>query len=224
MIRALFFDLDGTLWDSESVRFRSWRRVFEMNGADYSLESYATRLGTVGGRDPLDDLEDAIGGPIDRPAIRATRDALTERWLAELRLRPGVEEYVAEAKRLGLALGVVSTDERDYVLESLKRLGLPGVWDVIRTADGDSARAKPSPSLYIEALAELDLTANEAIAIEDSPNGILAAKRAALYCVAVRHQVTAALDLGSADVVVESLIELPLGDVLSHAASKGRTA
>ena len=78
------------------------------------------------------------------------------------------------------------------------------------TADGDRARSKPSPTLYLEALDLLEVDSAEAIALEDSPNGIRAAKAASLYCVGVPNPVTAALGLDEADLVVDSLASLPL--------------
>jgi beta-phosphoglucomutase-like phosphatase (HAD superfamily) len=77
MIRALLFDLDGTLWDSEAVRFRSWQRVFEEHGQRYTIEAHAERLGTIGGPDPLDELEAAGGARVDREDVRRRRDELT---------------------------------------------------------------------------------------------------------------------------------------------------
>lgn len=220
MIRALLFDLDGTLWDSEVVRFRSWQRIFEEHGATYSLASYATRLGTIGGRDPFDDLEEQLGEPVDRTRLRERRDALTDRWLADLAPRDGVQEYLRDARALGLAIGVVSTDEREYVLGSLARLGLGDGWDVVRTADRDPARAKPSPALYLEAIDELGISASDAIAFEDSPNGILAATRAGLFCVAVPNAVSAQLDLTRADLVVDGFQQLPLRDIITIAEGR----
>ena len=220
-IRAVFFDLDGTLWDSEVVRFRSWQRVFEEHGARYTLESYATRLGTVGGVDPLDELETAVGGSIDRATIRRTSDGFATADLERLSPRPGVTELIEEVRRRGLATGVVSTDERAYVLASLEHLGLGEGWDVVATADGDPARAKPSPALYREALEALSLEPSEAIAIEDSPNGILAATRAGIFCVAVSHEVSETMDLSGSDLLVGSALDLSLAEVIRLVERRG---
>ncbi len=90
---------------------------------------------------------------------------------------------------------------------------------MIATADGDPERAKPSPGLYAEALAAVDARASEAVAIEDSPNGIAAAKAAGVFCLAVPNEVTADLDLSAADLLVDSLEDLPLAELLEAAAT-----
>jgi beta-phosphoglucomutase-like phosphatase (HAD superfamily) len=93
----------------------------------------------------------------------------------------------------------------------LERLEEAVGWDAICTADRDPARAKPSPTLYLEALALLDVAAAEAVAFEDSPNGVLAAKAAGVFCVAIPNEVTRELGLeeAGADLVLDSLSDLP---------------
>src|SRR5438093_1058309 len=96
------------------------------------------------------------------------------------------------------------------------------VFDAYRrlyAAHGDLERAKPSPGLYAEALAAVDARASEAVAIEDSPNGIAAAKAAGVFCLAVPNEVTAELDLSAADLLVDSLEDLPLEELLEAAAA-----
>jgi beta-phosphoglucomutase-like phosphatase (HAD superfamily) len=83
-------------------------------------------------------------------------------------------------------------------------------------ADGDAARAKPRPTLYLEALDRLGVAAEEAVAFEDSPNGITAAKAARLFCVAVPNPTTATLDVTHADLVLRSLEDVPLEDLLQQ--------
>ena len=104
----------------------------------------------------------------------------------------------------------------------LRRLERAYGWDAIVTADRDVDRAKPRPDLYVEALERLQLEPHEAIAFEDSFNGVRAAKAAGVFCVAVPNEVTATLGLEEADLVIESLAELPLGALLQRADKRGR--
>jgi HAD superfamily hydrolase (TIGR01509 family) len=218
-IRALFFDFDGVLWDSEVASLRSWQETFRAHGAEMSLELYGRMLGTIGGADPLDELEHMIGRSVDREEVQQRRWRRKLELVGRLEPRPGVRAYLDEARRRGLGLAVVSTDDMEWITTGLSILGLLQVWDFIECAGGDPARAKPSPALYLAALHRLHLTPHEAIAIEDSPNGIRAAKDAGLYCLAFANDVSRRFDLTAADARVDSLEELPLDELIRMAGS-----
>ena len=98
----------------------------------------------------------------------------------------------------------------------LGRLERAEHFDAIVTADGDRGRAKPQPTLYLEALSELGLDTDEAVAFEDSTNGVRAAKAAGLFCVAVPNGITAGMALDDADLLVPSLAELPFESLLAR--------
>jgi len=128
-----------------------------------------------------------------------------------------VRDYVADAKRMGLLLAVASSSSRAWVLGHLERLGLGAQWDAVRTRD-DVARTKPAPDLYLAAVEALCVDPTEAVAFEDSVNGIAAAKAAGLLCVAVPNALTAGMDLSQADVKLDSLAETPLAELLARLA------
>jgi beta-phosphoglucomutase-like phosphatase (HAD superfamily) len=105
---------------------------------------------------------------------------------------------------------------REWVVGHLSRFGLDRYFDVIRC--GDEVKAtKPDPELYLAALQSLELQGHEAIAFEDSPNGILAAKRSGLFCVAVPNGLTRQLSLSHADFQMSSLADSPLEEILQAA-------
>jgi beta-phosphoglucomutase-like phosphatase (HAD superfamily) len=118
-------------------------------------------------------------------------------------------------------VAIVSSDSRDWIEGNLRDVGLSDGWAGIFCADGDRDRAKPAPWLYLEALAALGLNASQAVALEDSPNGVHAARRAGLFCVAVPNAVTEGMDLAHADLIVPSLADLPLEDLLQRAGGGG---
>jgi len=129
---------------------------------------------------------------------------------------PGVVAALDEARRLGLRLGMASSSSRAWVSGHLTRLGLLDYFEVLRCAE-DVEAVKPDPALYRAALEGLGLAPHEAIAIEDSAHGVLAAKRAGLYCVAVPNVVTRGLDFSQADRVLKSLDEVPLAELVRGA-------
>jgi HAD superfamily hydrolase (TIGR01509 family) len=219
-IEALFFDFDGVLWDSEAASVRSWQEMYAEYGQSLSIDSFITRLGTIGGVDLVAELERLVGTSLDRDAVERRRWERKMELVRELNPRPGVLDYIAEARRRDLAVAVVSTDDTEWIKTGLRILGLSDAFDFIECADGDTSKAKPSPALYVTALDRLALSAAEAIAIEDSPNGIRAAKTAGLFCVGYANAVTRQLDLSEADVVVESLDDLALSDVVRSAAGR----
>jgi HAD superfamily hydrolase (TIGR01509 family) len=212
-IRGLLFDFDGLLVDTETTTLASWREVYGDHGHELPLEVWASTIGTIGGFDPVAYLEELVG-PVDREAVLA-RHRERDLALADVEeLRPGVLEYLDQAAALGLATAIVSSSSRSWIDRHLGRLQRAEHFDTIVTADRDAERAKPRPTLYLEALDRLGVEAKEGVALEDSPNGVRAAKAAGLFCVAVPNGVTASLGLEEADLVVASLEELPLRDLL----------
>lgn len=219
-IRGLLFDFDGLIVDTETPSLESWRALYREHGQELTLERWSAAIGTVNGFDPVAHLEQLVG-PIDREAVLARRLEHDLALCDVEELRPGVLGYLEEARRRGLAIAIVSSATRTWIDRHLTRLDRAEHFDEIVTADGDVSRAKPLPLLYLEALGRLGLQAHEAVAFEDSPNGVRAAKAAELYCVAVPNGVTAALGLDEADLVVPSLDALPFERLLRLAVPAG---
>jgi HAD superfamily hydrolase (TIGR01509 family) len=217
-VAALLFDFDGTIMDSETAVFDAYRRLYAEHGHELRLDEWAGGVGTLGGFDPVANLEARLGRAIDEAALagRSWEDVASA---GDPDLRPGVRTYVDEARARGISLGIVSSNDRAWVDRQIERLAVAQVWDVIVTADGDEARAKPSPDLYRDALRVLDVAPPAAVAVEDSPNGIAAAKAAGLFCVAAPNDVTAGLDLSEADIVVPTLAHLPFERLLELATA-----
>lgn len=214
MIKALLFDFDGTLVDSESVCLRAWEETYRRHGVELSFEHWRHGIGTLAGFDELDHLEELLGAPLDRAAVQDEHDRREADLLAAEALRPGVQQYLDEAAALGLDVAIVSSSSPRWIEEGLQRSGCGAAWNCVVCADGDPERAKPSPTLYREALATLGASRHEAIAFEDSPNGVTAARAAGIFCVACPNPVTARLDVSHADLVVQSLADLPLRRLL----------
>ena len=222
MIRAVVFDFDGVILDTEVPEFRTWQEIYQAHGCELALEVWATGLGTSADAfDPYTHLEGQAGCPIDREAIQQQRRQRYHELLGATSALPGVREYIAEAKRLGLHLGVASSSSREWVVGHLTELGLNTYFDCIKCRD-DVPRVKPDPALYQAVVETFALEPHQAIALEDSPNGIAAAKRAGLFCVAVPNPLTRQLSLTHADLLINSLADLPLQQLLEHVRRHGR--
>jgi HAD superfamily hydrolase (TIGR01509 family) len=211
-VRALIFDFDGLIVDTESPGFRAWSEVYEAQGCSLPFEKYSACIGTIGGFDLHGYLEEQSGRSFERSELE---HACNARWLELMKdqqLLPGIATCVASAKARGLKLAIASSSTQTWVTRNLRRFGLLGQFDTVCTRDFVSA-VKPDPALYLLALEKLAVTADEAIAFEDSPPGILAAKRAGLFCIAVPNSLTRDLPLDLADRRLSSLEEFDLDNV-----------
>ncbi|HKW70624.1 MAG TPA: HAD family hydrolase [Candidatus Dormibacteraeota bacterium] len=215
MIRALVFDFDGLILDTEEPVYRSWLEVYEAHGEELPFERWVQIVGsTTTGFHPQHHLEERIGRPLPKEVLERRIRRRTEMILAN-HLLPGVMPLLDAARQRGFRLGVASSSTTEWVSGHLARLGILDRFDCLRCRN-DVARAKPEPDIYVAVLDCLGVAPSEAIAIEDSPNGVTAAKRAGVRCVAIPNSITARLDLSHADLVLGSLAEVTLARLLER--------
>ena len=213
MVRAVVFDFDGLILDTEEPVYRSWLEVYQAHGEELPFERWVQIVGsTTVEFHPQHHLEERLGRPLPKEVLDRRIGRRTEMILAN-HLLPGVVQHIEAAKAAGLKVGVASSSTKEWVRGHLARLDILDRFDCLRCRD-DVANAKPEPDLYIAVLDCLGVPAAEAFAIEDSPNGVLAAKRAGMRCVAIPNSITARLDLGQADVLLGSLAEVTLAELL----------
>jgi HAD superfamily hydrolase (TIGR01509 family) len=215
VIKALIFDFDGLILDTESPEYQAWREIYQGYGCDLSLAKWGECIGTANTFDPYDYLAELSGKTIDRTAIQEQRRARFAQLIDGEPLLPGVEEYIRDARRLGLRLAVASSSSRAWVSGHLARFQLESHFECLNCSD-DVEQVKPDPALYLRALKALGVDAKEAIAIEDSPNGALAARRAGIFCVTVPNTLTQQLPFSAGDLRLTSLSSLPLEKLLSQ--------
>ena len=221
MIRAIVFDFDGLILDTEEPVYRSWLEVYEAHGETLPFERWVQIVGSTNTEfHPQRHLEERLGRPLSQEVVDGRIGRRTEMILAQ-QVLPGILQYIDEATARGLKLGVASSSTRDWVSGHLERLGILGRFDCVRCRD-DVNSAKPAPDLYVAVLDCLGVSPSEAFAIEDSPNGVIAAKQAGMLCVAIPNSITARLDLSKADLVLRSLSDLSLHDLLQR-LDTGRT-
>jgi HAD superfamily hydrolase (TIGR01509 family) len=215
-IRAFLFDFDGLILDTETASRAGWQWLYREHGHELPPEKWETVVGTTGAWSPMDHLEELVGDRLEREALNERRYAHEISLIEAEELRPGIADYIAVAERRGLKRAIVSSSSRPWIDMHLKRLEQAVGWDAILTADRDPGRAKPNPTMYLEAIDVLDVDAAEAIVFEDSPNGVRAAKAAGIFVVGIPNNVTRDFGLDDADLVVESLAALPAEELLAR--------
>lgn len=211
MIRGVIFDFDGLIVDTEWSIYQSWVEIFDSHQAKLPLDQWTSIIGTSGYEhfNPFDVLEQQIGRSVDRKQLGEDRYDREMALVVEQPILPGVEDYLRTAKALNLKLGVASSSDRNWVQGHLTRLGLLDYFDIVHTSD-DVEHTKPHPSLYQLALQSLTLLPENAIVLEDSPNGVTAAKAVKIFAVAIPNPLTSQLNFDHADLVLGSLAELSL--------------
>lgn len=212
---AVLFDFDGVLVDTETTLLTSWQEVFRALGVPFGRTEYLR----AGFHSPPLPLEDRVAAALAERAGegRAVTDLIRStnlRMASLLDTRPGVRELIADARRHGVPTGVVSSSGRDWVGRHLARLDLASEFDVVVCRE-DVRERKPAPEPYAAAVARLGVDPGRALAVEDAPLGVRAAKAAGLRCVAVPGPVTASLDFAEADAVVTTVEGMSLAALVA---------
>lgn len=218
-VRALIFDFDGLIVDTESAMMTAWEGVLAGYGLSMPGALWRSVIGSRSCQSTiLTHLEQQIGPFDPEPVVRRWSEARLA-LVAAQPLRAGVADYLSAGVAAGLRLGIASSASGEWVASQLRRVGVRDYFDVLSTCDGRRP-PKPAPDVYLVALETLGVTAREAIAFEDSPNGVSAAKAAGLYCVAVPNTVTESLSFAGADMVLPSMAAMPLCRLLDTAAAR----
>lgn len=215
MIKGVIFDFDGLIIDTESIWYEAYKETLqELFQVELRLSQYATCIGT--NNESLFNLFKEIIAP-EVDCLQIEQQTL-ERYNQKMqfpRLRDGVAAYLQEAQINKLRIGLASSSSRAWVVNYLEKLEILHYFDVINTKD-DVDFVKPHPQLYQKTLAALSLEPNEAIAFEDSLNGLIAAKQAGIYCVIVPNSVTDDLPFEDYDYKINSMADLPLKELMNH--------
>lgn len=213
-IAGVILDFDGLIVDTETPIFESWLAAYRRRGHSIGLDEWQHALGTHGGFDPLAHLDGLLGGRLDRDEVLAEVRAATTEGCDGRPLLPGVEDLLRDAKALGLGRAVASSSSCGWVDGWLRRHGIRDLLDVVVARD-DVRKVKPDPELFLLAASRLGLAAGACVVFEDSPNGMRAALAAGMRCVAVPNALTLPLDRPDVDLVLGSLDERRLEEILA---------
>ena len=214
MIKAIIFDFDGLILDTETPDFESWRQTYASFNCELSLEVWGEYIGTTT-FNPYEYLESLLGYSVDRTAVHAARKVIDNELIAQQTILPGVVDYLDEAQALGLRVALASSSDHRWVDAHLTRLGLFARFPIICCADDVGGRPKPDPAVYRLAIERLGISPHEGLALEDSRNGVLAGKEAGLWVTAVPNQMTQHLNFDHADFRIVSLTEMSLQTLIA---------
>ncbi|MFQ5967640.1 MAG: HAD family hydrolase [Acidimicrobiia bacterium] len=203
MAKAVVFDCDGVLVDSEELAWDAWRHVL----GNYGIELEASEIAELTGRTE----QDAYGYFAARGELPPYDDfwpelaqAVTARFEAHLLAFQDAESTLAELRELGMPFAVASSSPRERLDMALSRTGLDRLVEVTIAGD-EVGKGKPSPDLYLAAAQALDVDPSDCVAVEDTPAGIEAARAAGMTVVAVPRGRYETTELGEADRIVERL-------------------
>jgi len=216
MLRALIFDFDGIILDTEVPIYESWREDYLFHGHDLALETYSACVGSNHGQfDPKAHLEDLAQRKIDWARHDALRDERAITRTNTLEPMPGILDLLDEATSLGIPCAVASSSPRSWVHGHLTRLELFDRFSAIRCLE-DVAAPKPFPDLFHAAREALGSASHQTIILEDSRNGLLAALAAGIPCVAVPNRITRHLDFAGAVAMLPSLERVTIGHLTDY--------
>lgn len=215
MIKALIFDFDGLILDTETPEYQAWQNVYAEFGQSLTLEDWGQIVGGTAASDfhPLNHLEALTTRSLTDLDLESRVRTESMRIILAAKPRPGVIETLEAAQRLGLGLAVASSSPHAWVDTHLQRLGLFHYFETIQCRD-DVSRTKPEPELFLAAKNRLGVEAHQALVFEDSPNGVLAANRAGIRVVAIPNPITQNLKFPPASLRLNEMSDMRLEDLL----------
>jgi putative hydrolase of the HAD superfamily len=208
--KALLIDFDGTLIDSEIILFESWRKVYENFGVQLDLKYWVTN---VRPNKPHSSAYSFLCQCLAEPPILNIAQSLQrqfeERLMCKCLPRPGMRELLMACKNdLDLKTAIVTSSSILWVSPHIHRNKIANYIDLLVTSESVQGKKKPDPSCFIYALEQLDCKPEEAIAIEDSPWGITASKKAGIQVIAFPNKITKSMDMSDADTIIKNGVEV----------------
>ena len=218
MLKALIFDFDGLILDTETPDYITWKNIFSEAGFELPISEWGSIIGGCGisSFDPAEHLSRLSQGRLDSDSLRLRQRSECHSAIAGESVLPGVLEMIHAAKEANLKLAIASSSPHSWVDTHAKRLGIFDHFDAVICADDVGVgRTKPNPDLFLLALDQLEVKKDAAVVFEDSPNGVKAAKQAGIFVIAVPNPVTSLLVIEDANLILSSLSELPLSELMN---------
>ncbi len=215
MLKALIFDFDGLILDTETPEVLVWQSIYKEHGFELPVHEWEKTIGGYGisNFDAAEHLSLLSSGQLDSVSLRSRYRKNADVMIHANSVLPGVINMIEQAKEIGLQVAIGSSSPHSWVDTHAKRLGIFDYFDrIICQDDVEPGRTKPNPDIYLKALEQLNVKKDAAVVFEDSPNGVLAARRAEIFVVAVPNPLTVKMGV-TGDVTVPSLAELSLQEL-----------
>lgn len=189
-LKAIIFDFDGLILDTEYPEYLALCSIYDEYCMEVSMDLFGLNIGTHDAQfDPYEHLANAREVKVSREEFINDWEARKDRLVEQQPAMPGVIELITSAKEAGLKLAIGSSSPLSWVGSLAKRLEIFDLFDVIVTRD-DVSRTKPSPEIFQLAAKKLDVAPEHCVVLEDSLNGLVAAKAAGIRSVWIPNKVT----------------------------------
>ena len=213
-IKAVIFDMDGTMAHTEPLHFRAFSAIFEEFGATWEYDEFIKKYSGTGSHNIISGvLQDRGKTYKDLDALALKKKDIYRQLVesAEIAVVDGLYEFIEMLKTEGVPYLIASGTNADNVRSVLERIGLSTDFPVIVSGE-DIKRAKPAPDIFLLAAEHLGAKPDDCMVLEDAVAGVKAAKTAKMYCVGFTTTTTAERLKGAgADMVVEDYFGLMLG-------------
>lgn len=207
-MKAVIFDMDGVIIDSEPIHFEVDMQTMEKLGVNISKDELNKYVGTTN--------EYMLTELINKYKIEKSIDEITEYKInltinkikdAKIDAIDGIRELLVELKNNNINTAIGSSSTRDLIDAVIEKFKLKSYFDYIVSGD-EVKEGKPKPDIYLEASKRLNIEPSECIVIEDSKNGVLAAKNAGMKCIGFKNENSGNQDLSRADIIVDSIKDI----------------
>ena len=212
-VRAVVFDFDGLLMDTESTNIASWMEEWAAWGVSLDPSAFFVPHGGDVTEHRYHVLAAMVGDAFDVELSRVRRTARRDELNAALRLSAGIESWLTRAAELGLRTAVASSSDTAWVERHLGQVDAVGRFDVIVGCDEVTAH-KPAPDVYRLALDRLGVDPAEGVALEDTAHGVDAAHAAGLACIAIPNPQVDPSRLSRAELVLRSAEDSTLEEAI----------
>lgn len=207
-LELIIFDMDGVLIDSEKFYMKSEQQIVESYGKEIEIDYFRRFCGTS-----QDHIWSNIKKDFDLPdsledlKIKAKKQLLYLFDTEKVELIPGITEVLPKLKAAGYKLAVASSTEKEIIKEHLTGLNLIQYFDFIKSGE-EVPRSKPAPDVFLRTASDLNVPFSQSLVIEDSTNGIQAAKSAEMVCIAYNNPIYPPVNQAKADVIIEDMTKL----------------